>query len=115
MQLAASSTSPAQVRSAAIPRAVNAALLQLEAVDALLGAALASFSDLHVDEAFKHKVAAPKPALPPLKSGPGLPPQAVKALGDLLAAEAKAYGLVLAAATGVARARGALRKNHVKR
>jgi hypothetical protein len=102
-------------RLAAVPAEVDAALLQLGAVEALYGTAIASFADLHKDKTYLRKVAAPKPSLPPLAAGPALPPQAVSALNGLLAAEAKAFALMLAAATSVARARGALSKKDMKR
>ena len=102
-------------RLAGVPAEVDMALLQLSAVEALKGTAIAAFADRHTDRAYLRKVATPKPSLPALAPGPGLPQQAAASLTALLAAEAKAFALVLAAATSVARARGALSRKDVKR
>jgi hypothetical protein len=99
-----------RVRGAAADPA-GAALLALAAVDAQAAAAGAAFTDLHVDRAYKRKVVAATPKLPKLAAGPGLDARAARALDTLLAAQAKAFALVLAAATSLARSRAALRKH----
>lgn len=90
---------------------VGAALLALAAVDAQGAAAGAAFTDLHVDRAYKRRVVVAAPKLPKLAAGPGLDARSASSLNALLAAQAKAFALLAAAATSLARSRGALAKH----
>jgi hypothetical protein len=86
---------------------VNGALLALGAVSAQGAAAATAFTDQHADGAYRHRVTPARPTPPPITAGPGLDPGSAAALRKLVAAEAKAFALVLASATAIARARGA--------
>jgi hypothetical protein len=88
---------------------VRSALLLLGAVHAQGAAAAISFADHHVDRSYRRRVVAASPQLAKLAGSPGLDPAAANALDALIAAEAKAFAQLAAAATAIARSRGALR------
>jgi hypothetical protein len=93
---------------------VGGALLGLAAVNAQGVAAGAAFGDRHVDRSYKRKVVAPRPSAPRVPAGVGLDPSAAKAVETLLAAEANGFALVLASATALARARGAIARRDLR-
>ena len=95
--------------AAAAATPVGSALQALAAVNAQGLAAGSMFGVADPDGAFRRKVVAARPSVPRIQSGTGLDPRAASALQSLLAAEAQAFALLLAAATAQARALGALR------
>jgi len=66
------------------------------------------------DSSYRKPVKAGKPALTPVAPGPGLDAAAAQALNKLLAAEARAWALLNAAATAYARSLGAIRASNVR-
>ena len=93
---------------------VRSALLLLAAVNAQGVAAGLALTGTETDRAYKRRVRAAKPRLPKL-AGRGLDPGAAAALDKLLAAEAGAFAQIDAAATALARSRGALRAKSASR
>ena len=89
----------------------DAALLALAAVSAQGGAALVAFTDGHRDSAFKRKVVPARPSRPKLQAGTGLDAGSASALDALFAADVRASALIAAAATALARSRGAIAKH----
>jgi hypothetical protein len=87
---------------------VSAALFALGAVSVQGATAATAFNDDHVDSAYRRRVVAARPSPPPINPGTGLDPRAATALRALVAAEANAFAQLLASATALARARGAL-------
>jgi hypothetical protein len=97
--------------AAAAGTPVSAALLALAAVNVQGVAAGLALTDTNFDNAYRRRIRTPRPVLPRLASGAGLDPRAASALQALLTAEANGFALLLASATALARARGAL-KHH---
>ncbi len=93
--------------AAAATAGAVAAVAQVAVVNAQTGAALAAFTDGHHDSAFKQTVKAAKPSLPKLQAGVGLDAASANALSALLTSQAHASALLAAAATALARQRGA--------
>ena len=89
---------------------LDAALLELAAVNGLRAAVGLALEAQAVDAAYQSNVVAGNGALPVLESGPGLGAGAAVALDTLLAAQAKGFTQALASAKSLARARGALRR-----
>jgi hypothetical protein len=92
---------------------VSGALLALGAVSTQGQVAALALGDHHRDSAYRTKVRAPRPSPPKIASGPGLPATAAAALQAVVTAEATGYAQLLACATALARARGALRHHNV--
>ncbi len=66
------------------------------------------------DSRYRHAVRAHRPALRPVAPGTGLDAAAAQALNKLLAAEARAWSLLSAAATAYARSLGAIRASNAR-
>ena len=66
------------------------------------------------DSRYRHAVRAHRPSLRPVAPGPGLDATAAQALNKLLAAEARAWSLLSAAATAYARSLGAIRASNAR-
>lgn len=91
--------------------AVANALVVLSALNAQGIAAGASLGVRRVDPAYRRKVVAAKPSVPPIAAGPGLDPKAAAALQALVAAESNGFALALATGTALARSRGAIHRH----
>ena len=90
------------------------ALVALGAVQSLGALAADRLRSGSPDSRYRHPVKADKPALAPVAPGPGLDAAAAQALNKLLAAEARAWALLDAAATAFARSLGAIRASNVR-
>jgi hypothetical protein len=90
---------------------LDAALLQLAAVNGLRAAVGLALEAQAVDAAYQSNVVVGNGSLPGLESGPGLGPGAAAALDGLLAAQARGFAQALGSAKSLARARGALRQH----
>jgi hypothetical protein len=98
--------------SAAIAGAGGAAAVaQIAAVNAQMGAALVAFSDGHRDSAFRASVKPATPKLPKLSAGDGLDAGSAAALSAMVSAQARAASLIAAAASCLARQRSASAKH----
>lgn len=90
------------------------ALVALEAVKSLGALAADRLRSGRPDSRYRHPVKADKPALAPVAPGPGLDAAGAQALNKLLAAEARAWSLLNAAAAAYARSLGAIRASNVR-
>jgi hypothetical protein len=105
---------PQSLSAAQAGDAVGAALIALAAVNAQGVVAGKGYSGDRVDRAYRRRVRAPRISPPRIASGPGLDQVSARALQSLLSAEAKGFGLALAAGTALARARGALARDDLR-
>jgi hypothetical protein len=94
---------------AAAAAGVADALVAIDAVGDLARLAHAHIKSPPRDSAYRRAVRAPKVALRPVRSGPGLDAASAQALTKLLIAEARAWALIYAAAVARARSLTAIR------
>lgn len=98
---------------AAAAAGVADALVAIDAVGDLARLAHAHIESPPRDSAYRHAVRAPRVALRPVRSGPGLDSASARALAKLLIAEARAWALIYAAAVARARSLTAIRTKNM--
>jgi hypothetical protein len=109
----AAASAAARPRASASPGAADA----LVALRAVAGLAVLTHETIRVarpDSRFRRAVRAPRVALKAVAPGPGLDPASADALTKLLAAEARAWALVYAAAVARGRSIGAIKARRKK-
>jgi hypothetical protein len=104
----------ARKSDAAAAAGVADALVAIDAVGDLARLAHAHIKSPPRDSAYRRAVRAPRVALRPLRSGPGLDAASAQALTKMLVAEARAWALVHAAAVTRARSLTAIRAKNMK-
>jgi hypothetical protein len=90
------------------------ALVAIGAVGDLAALAYDTIKNPRPDSAYRRAVKAPRVALRPVVSGPGLDAAAAQALTKMLIAEARAWALIYAVAVARARALGAIKGRNMK-